>query len=265
MFCKSCGKSVDTSMRQCPHCGRAVDALSGGTGFWDLLTDDAAMGQDAVGRDSQDTVSFHDAGVGHMAAVDPGGPAQAHEATEHGSWQSFVIEEAAGTREASSGGRQTKRAWLFALLAFAAGAAVALLLSHVVWGGGLGDHEPDGALSHMSHDIQLFCEVASAARDCYQDNSESTSSVSNDRLGADSQTAKPASSNQSSSGESSSLGEGRQRESSGGGSGSGGSTQSGSNSESGQIGGAGAVNVTVEGGAGDKNDWDDGDSGDNMQ
>lgn len=37
MFCKGCGKGVDTSATICPHCGRNVDALSGGTGFWDLL------------------------------------------------------------------------------------------------------------------------------------------------------------------------------------------------------------------------------------
>lgn len=37
MFCKGCGKSIDTAFGACPHCGRPADALSGGTGFWDLL------------------------------------------------------------------------------------------------------------------------------------------------------------------------------------------------------------------------------------
>ena len=39
MFCKRCGKRVDTSVSVCPHCGRDVDAVSGGTGFWDLMNE----------------------------------------------------------------------------------------------------------------------------------------------------------------------------------------------------------------------------------
>lgn len=38
MFCKSCGKKIQTTSPSCPHCGRATDAMSGGTGFWDLTT-----------------------------------------------------------------------------------------------------------------------------------------------------------------------------------------------------------------------------------
>lgn len=36
MFCKQCGKPIDAGLRQCPYCGRIPDALSGGTGFWNL-------------------------------------------------------------------------------------------------------------------------------------------------------------------------------------------------------------------------------------
>ena len=39
MFCKGCGKLIDSANKHCPHCGRDVDALSGGTGFWDLVVD----------------------------------------------------------------------------------------------------------------------------------------------------------------------------------------------------------------------------------
>lgn len=37
MFCKSCGTPISTKSPHCPHCGRATDAMSGGTGFWDLV------------------------------------------------------------------------------------------------------------------------------------------------------------------------------------------------------------------------------------
>lgn len=37
MFCKSCGTRIDTKSSRCPHCGRSIDAMSGGTGFWDLV------------------------------------------------------------------------------------------------------------------------------------------------------------------------------------------------------------------------------------
>lgn len=37
MFCKGCGKAIDSAERICPYCGRRADALSGGTGFWDLI------------------------------------------------------------------------------------------------------------------------------------------------------------------------------------------------------------------------------------
>ena len=39
MFCKGCGKLIDSAKKRCPHCGRDVDALSGGTGFWDLVVE----------------------------------------------------------------------------------------------------------------------------------------------------------------------------------------------------------------------------------
>jgi len=37
VYCRSCGKQVRPGAAACPHCGREVDALSGGSGFWDLL------------------------------------------------------------------------------------------------------------------------------------------------------------------------------------------------------------------------------------
>lgn len=37
MFCKHCGRSVDTAAGRCPHCGKEISALSGGTGFWELI------------------------------------------------------------------------------------------------------------------------------------------------------------------------------------------------------------------------------------
>ncbi len=36
MFCKQCGKRIEAGVPKCPHCGRVPDALSGGTGFWNL-------------------------------------------------------------------------------------------------------------------------------------------------------------------------------------------------------------------------------------
>ena len=37
MYCRSCGKQIRPGAAACPHCGREVDVLSGGSGFWDLL------------------------------------------------------------------------------------------------------------------------------------------------------------------------------------------------------------------------------------
>ncbi len=37
MYCRSCGKQVKPGTAACPHCGREVEALSGGSGFWDLI------------------------------------------------------------------------------------------------------------------------------------------------------------------------------------------------------------------------------------
>ena len=56
MFCKRCGKRVDTSASACPYCGRDVDAVSGGTGFWDLMKG-APESQDMQERHVQTTRS----------------------------------------------------------------------------------------------------------------------------------------------------------------------------------------------------------------
>ena len=37
MYCRSCGKTIQPYKAQCPFCGKDNGALSGGTGFWDLL------------------------------------------------------------------------------------------------------------------------------------------------------------------------------------------------------------------------------------
>lgn len=37
MYCKACGKKIEAGTVRCRYCGREVDALSGGTGFWDLV------------------------------------------------------------------------------------------------------------------------------------------------------------------------------------------------------------------------------------
>ena len=37
MYCKACGKLIKPGITQCPYCGKDAGALSGGTGFWDLI------------------------------------------------------------------------------------------------------------------------------------------------------------------------------------------------------------------------------------
>lgn len=38
MFCKQCGKRLEDHTRKCPYCGNIPEALSGGTGFWNMTT-----------------------------------------------------------------------------------------------------------------------------------------------------------------------------------------------------------------------------------
>ncbi len=38
MFCKQCGKRLEDHTRKCPYCGNIPEALSGGSGFWNMTT-----------------------------------------------------------------------------------------------------------------------------------------------------------------------------------------------------------------------------------
>ena len=42
MFCEFCGKKIDPKKRACPYCGQQQTARSGGNGFWDILSPQAA-------------------------------------------------------------------------------------------------------------------------------------------------------------------------------------------------------------------------------
>lgn len=42
MFCEFCGKKIDPRKRACPYCGQQQAARSGGNGFWDILSPQAA-------------------------------------------------------------------------------------------------------------------------------------------------------------------------------------------------------------------------------
>ena len=42
MFCEFCGKQIDPKKRACPYCGQQQTARSGGNGFWDILSPQAA-------------------------------------------------------------------------------------------------------------------------------------------------------------------------------------------------------------------------------
>ena len=43
MYCKFCGKQVNPGTVNCPYCGHQADALSGGSGFWDLTMEKPAQ------------------------------------------------------------------------------------------------------------------------------------------------------------------------------------------------------------------------------
>lgn len=49
MYCKYCGKQIEPGSVMCPYCGQKADALSGGTGFWDLIDQD--LSQDGPQKD----------------------------------------------------------------------------------------------------------------------------------------------------------------------------------------------------------------------
>ena len=42
MFCEFCGKKIDPKKHACPYCGQQQTARSGGNGFWDILSPQAA-------------------------------------------------------------------------------------------------------------------------------------------------------------------------------------------------------------------------------
>ena len=38
MYCKSCGKTLPAGATKCPNCGKSTDSMTGGNGFWDMVT-----------------------------------------------------------------------------------------------------------------------------------------------------------------------------------------------------------------------------------
>lgn len=40
MFCKFCGKKLETNVEECPYCGQKQEQLANGNGFWDLCDKD---------------------------------------------------------------------------------------------------------------------------------------------------------------------------------------------------------------------------------
>ena len=54
MFCRFCGKRIETSARVCPFCGESQESLSGGNGFWDILNSKGAAPAPAVSPASQE-------------------------------------------------------------------------------------------------------------------------------------------------------------------------------------------------------------------
>lgn len=42
MFCKFCGKKLETNVEECPYCGQKQEQLANGNGFWDLCNRDVS-------------------------------------------------------------------------------------------------------------------------------------------------------------------------------------------------------------------------------
>lgn len=51
MFCKFCGKQIDTGTMRCRACGRPVGPLEGGNGFWDLTGEQPPAVETAAPRE----------------------------------------------------------------------------------------------------------------------------------------------------------------------------------------------------------------------
>lgn len=48
MFCKNCGAHLNTTDKACPNCGYEKGLLSGGNGFWDIVSDNTQHAETSV-------------------------------------------------------------------------------------------------------------------------------------------------------------------------------------------------------------------------